>query len=439
MKTSLEKTGTLGRKLKIEVPAAKVTTAFDRIYQGIQKQADIKGFRKGKAPMHLIKNMYSDRVKQDVLQDLIAHSYSEALKEHSLNPISQPDVNFDGQTLTEKSDFHFTAEFEVRPNVELKKIDKLKVEKEILDISDVKIESVLTQIRESKSQLVPIFEDRPAQLHDVCEIDFKGTINGAPLEGGQMDAYKLELGSNSFIPGFEDGIIGMKVGGNKTLKLKFPDDYGHKEIAGQAVEFDVTLKSILKKDLPELNDAWVAEMNAGAKTVSELKELIKKDITSQEDKRIQDDLKNRLLKSLAEANPTDVPQTMLLEQKNALIKDVEKRLKSQGMNEAEFNDYTQKWDKDFSETATFMVQSSFLIDAISKQEKLNATREDIEKKIQTYAAQSGIELDKIKDFYLKNEDRRGQIEYQITEEKVVSYLLSKADIKEVSADKLAKK
>ena len=428
MKTSLEKTSQLGRKLNFEIPAEKVSSTFSKVYKGLQKNANIKGFRKGKAPLDMIKKMFSDRVKQDVLEDLVSEAYSNALSEHTLRPVSEPKVNF--ELLNENKEFKFTAEFEIRPEVQLKKITKLKVEKEKLEISDEQVDTVINQIRESKPTYTPVFEDRPAKKGDVVEIDFSGFIDNQPLQGGSGTGHKLELGANAFIPGFEDGLIGATIGAQKTLNLQFPADYGHKEIAGKPVRFSVTVKAILKKELPALTDDFVKELG-GYKTVDELKELIKKDLLEQESSRIKDDLRNKVLRALVEANPVDVPESLQQQQKDFLIDDVKKRMQQQGMDEAGFKEYTQKWDKDFTETASFMIQSSFLIETIADQQKLSATAEEFEERLKKYSQQANIDLKSIYEFYKTNPDRRHQVKYQITEEKVVDYLIKNAELIEV--------
>ncbi|MEQ1664508.1 MAG: trigger factor [Bdellovibrionales bacterium] len=433
MKTSLEKTSNLGRKLTIEVPAEKVSSAFQKVYMGLQKNANIKGFRKGKAPLTIIKKMYSDKAKQDVLEDLINEAYSHALNEHTLKPISQPMVDF--KDLDEANTFNFTAEFEIRPEVKLQKIEDLAVEKEKLEFNESEIDKTLNDMLERKATNVPVFENRNAIKGDVAEIDFVGTIDGKPLEGGSMNGHKLELGSNSFIPGFEDGIIGMTVGSNKMLNLKFPENYGNAEISGKDVQFNVTLKALLKKSLPTLDDAFAASIQPG-KTLADLKNDIKENLTQRENQRIHSDLKKRLLKVLAKENPLDVPTTLKTEQKKMLIADVEKRMTEQGMTESELKEYVTKWDKDFDESAEFMIQSSFLINALADKFELHATEKDYDKKIEDYAAQIGVSPAMIRDYYAKNRENGNQALYQITEEKVVDYLISKSKIKEVPKSKL---
>ena len=435
MKATLETVSNLQRKLNIQVPASEVKAAFNNAYASIQKHVAIKGFRKGKAPIQTVKSLYGDRVKQDVVNDLVQKYYSTALREHSLNPVSFPTIEFD--SLTESADFAFTAEFEVRPEVVLKQVEKLQVQREKFVLDDAFVNNTLEDIRKSRSVNVPVLEDRPAQKGDIAVIDFKGFLDSGELENGSAEGHELELGSNMFIPGFEEGVTGMTVGPEKEVQIKFPDDYHVSHLAGQPVKFQVKLHKLLKKDLPELNDAFAKEMGGKYETLEDLKTAIKEDFTKREEKRIKDELKDRLMKALVEKNPVDVPNSLLAEQKKALIEDLQKRMESQGMGGEQFEDYKQKWDSDFDETAKFMIRSSFLLDKIAEDNKLKATDADLEAKFDEYAKQTGIELARVKEFYA-DEDRSSRLRYQLTEERVVDWLISKADVKEVAKADLEK-
>lgn len=435
MKATLETVSNLQRKLNIQVPASEVKAAFNNAYASIQKHVAIKGFRKGKAPIQTVKSLYGDRVKQDVVNDLVQKYYSTALREHSLNPVSFPTIEFD--SLTESADFAFTAEFEVRPEVVLKQVEKLQVQREKFVLDDAFVNNTLEDIRKSRSVNVPVLEDRPAQKGDIAVIDFKGFLDSGELENGSAEGHELELGSNMFIPGFEEGVTGMTVGSEKEVQIKFPDDYHVSHLAGQPVKFQVKLHKLLKKDLPELNDAFAKEMGGKYETLEDLKTAIKEDFTKREEKRIKDELKDRLMKALVEKNPVDVPNSLLAEQKKALIEDLQKRMESQGMGGEQFEDYKQKWDSDFDETAKFMIRSSFLLDKIAEDNKLKATDADLEAKFDEYAKQTGIELARVKEFYA-DEDRSSRLRYQLTEERVVDWLISKAVVKEVAKADLEK-
>lgn len=435
MKATLETVSNLQRKLNIQVPASEVKAAFNNAYASIQKHVAIKGFRKGKAPLQTVKSLYGDRVKQDVVNDLVQKYYSTALREHSLNPVSFPTIEFD--SLTESADFAFTAEFEIRPEVVLKQVEKLQIQREKFVLDDAFVSNTLEDIRKSRSVNVPVLENRPAQKGDIAVIDFKGFLDSGELENGSAEGHELELGSNMFIPGFEEGVLGMAVGAEKEVQIKFPDDYHVSHLAGQPVKFQVKLHKLLKKDLPELNDAFAKEMGGKYETLEDLKAAIKEDFTKREEKRIKDELKDRLMKALVEKNPVDVPNSLLAEQKKALIEDLQKRMESQGMGGEQFEDYKQKWDSDFDETAKFMIRSSFLLDKIAEDNKLKATDADLEAKFDEYAKQTGIELARVKEFYA-DEDRSSRLRYQLTEERVVDWLISKADVKEVAKADLEK-
>lgn len=438
MKSSVEKVSELQRRLSVEVPSQTVNTAFEQMLKDIQKQANIKGFRQGKAPIATIKSLYGDKVKQDVIQDLIQKHYFEALREHQLDPISYPEFEFD--QLAEGQNFAFTANFEVKPEINLKTYEGIEVEKEKYEADAAKVEQVLENIRTGRAELVDNLEDRPAQNGDIAVIDFEGFIDGKPLENGAGKDHQLDLGANQFIEGFEEGVVGMQIGQTKNLNLKFPEQYHAADIAGKEVEFKVTLKALKKKKLPDLTDDFVATMmgnqaDGQPHTLETLKQTIRKDFEESENKRIEADFKNRLLRKLVSLNPVNVPPSMLTEQKQALKDDMKKRMQEQGMSETEFEAYSQKWDKDFAESASEMIQSGFLIDAIAKKHDLRWSQEDLDKKFDEYAAQTGIDKDRIKEFYSRPE-QMNRVTYAITEEKVIEFLLKTAKVKEVSKDQL---
>lgn len=432
MKSSLETVSKLQRKLNIEVPALEVQAAFENAYKGLQKHVTVKGFRKGKAPLNTIKSLYEDRVKQDVIQDIIQTHYVNALQEHSLEPISFPSIEFDA--LTQGESFQFSAEFEVRPEVVLNHIDGVTVQKEKLVITSEMIDNTLEEIRKGQSTQVDVLEVRPAQNGDIAVISFKGIIDGKDLENGSSERHELALGSNTFIPGFEEGIVGMNVGDTKTLNLKFPEEYSAAEIAGKEVQFEVQLKGLKKSELPELNDELAKKLGE-YESLDALKNVIREDFEKREGQRIQNEFNDRLMKKLIELNPVDVPQGLLTEQKKALVEDFKSRMQQQGMNESQFEEYKDKWDSDFESTAIFMLQSSFIINKIATEENLKATSQDIDAKLEGYAAQTGIDLARVKEFYAEGE-RLDRMTHQITEERVLNFLAEKIKVEEVNKDQL---
>lgn len=435
MKTQLEKVSQLKRKLSVEIPAEVVKTTFDRYFKNVQKDANIKGFRKGKAPIDTIRSIYGDKVRNEVANELLQMGFSKGLKEHSLNPVNYP--HFEFEEVKENNGFSFSADFEVTPEVELKKYEGLKVEKEEYKFDTAEVDKILLNIRTSRAQNVPVLEDRPAQLGDVAVIDFEGYVDGAPLENGKGENFSLELGSKSFIEGFEEGVVGMKVSAIKNLLLKFPDNYQPSEIAGKTVDFKVTLKSLNKKELPELTDEFVKSLG-GIESVEHLKADITKDIEQTEKRRIETEFKDRLFKLLVDGNPVEVPTSLVEQQKEGIVKDFEKRMTEQGMSEDEFKEYVKKWDSEFEQNAKEILQAAYITSEIAKKHELFAKKEDIDNKIHEYATTSGIEEKRVREHFLKAEHADRFI-HGITEDKVFQFLVSKAQVLEVKKEQLKDK
>ncbi|MCB0413085.1 MAG: trigger factor, partial [Bdellovibrionales bacterium] len=280
----------LSRKLTIDVPSEEVNKAFHQAYEDIRKTVNIKGFRKGKAPIAKIRSLYKDRVKGDVLNDLIAKFYQMALQEHTLEPINYPKIDLSGD-FDEDQSLAFSAELEIRPSVVVENYEGLEVTKEAAAIDESKVDESVENIRKNMAEQSPVLEDRPAREGDIAQIDFDGVVDGQPLEGGSAKDHSLELGSKSFIDGFEEAIVGMKISDTKKIDLKFPDEYHAAEIAGKPVEFTVTLKKLFKKDLPELDAEFAKKLNAKFESIDDLKKQIRDDLLENEKRRIDEDLK----------------------------------------------------------------------------------------------------------------------------------------------------
>lgn len=431
MKSVIENSEGLSRRIKIDIPVDTVKAAFDKSYKDIQKNVTIKGFRKGKAPMATVKSMYGDNVKQDVLQSLVSNAFHKALHEHKLQPLGEPNIQVNA--IDEDQEFSFTAEFDTRPEVKIKKWEGLELKKEKVEVSEERIQSVLENIRQGHADLVPLFEERPAQNGDVAVIDFEGFVDGAPLPNGTAQDHNLELGSKQFIEGFEEQVVGMKAGEVRQVKTTFPEAYHEASIAGKPVEFKVTLKSLKKKSLPEINDELAKKINYDS--IDQLKGLIVQDILQTEEKRAQDDLKQAALKELVKLNPVEVPPKLLEKQKEALLLDVEQRLNDEKANPQQIEDYKKKWADEIEDTAKFMVQSALLIDTLADEQKLHTTHADMNDRMDLYAKQTGLDRKRIEEFYGAPE-RRSRLSYQITEEKVVKQILDKAKIEEVKKEEL---
>lgn len=430
MKSTLEDISNLEKQLKIEVPGDKVKEEFLKAYKYLQKEVDMKGFRKGKAPIAKIKAIYGDRIKSDVAQNIVQDTYWNALQEHNLTPVSMPSIDF-GE-LSEDESFNFTATFEIRPEVKINKKSGFQVEKEKLDISEERINGVIDNIRQSHATYEPVKLIRPLKEGDFAMIDFEGYVDDKPLENGSAKDHMLEIGANQFIPGFEEALIGMQKDETKSISLRFPEDYHVQELKGKPVVFKVSLKDIKTKQLPELNEEFLKKIDQSS--IDELKNQIKQEVEQSEKRRIESETRDQLIKAFVDANPVEVPKALFEEQRKALVNDFQNRLKQQGFSDENFQEYQDKWNEDFDKTATFMVQSAFLIDQLSDEENLKATNADVDNKIEEMAKQVGMEKEKVAAFY-KEKNGLSKLEYQITEDKVYDYLLKNSTITEVEKKK----
>jgi len=430
MKTDLENVSKLEKKLKIEVPTQTVNEEFSRAYKYLQREVNIKGFRKGKAPIETIRNIYGEKVKSDVAQNIVQASYWNALKEHKLVPVSMPNVDFGD--IKEDAPFTFTVNFEVKPEISIQKKKGFSVEKEKLVIDDARVNSTIDNIRQSHATFQTITEDRGVQDKDFAKIDFEGFIDGAPLENGAAQGHMLEIGAKQFIPGFEEALIGMKKGEKRDINIKFPDDYHVEMLKGKPVMFKVTLHEIQQKVMPEINEEFLKKIEQPSEEA--LRTQIKTEIENSEKNRIDGEARDALLKLFVEANPVEAPKSLIEEQRKALVADFANRLKSQGLSDDNFSEYQEKWSEDFDKTAEFMVKSAFLIDKLAEEEKLTATDADVDAKFEAMAKQWGMEKDKIKAFY-KEKQGLERMKYQLTEDKVYDFLLQGSDVKEVEKKK----
>lgn len=429
MKSSIEASNGLKRTLKIEVDPAAVKAAFEVEFKKIQKNLVLPGFRKGKAPMDQVRAMYQGRVSSDVVESLVNQNYFAALNEHNLHPVSMPEIDFEG--INEEQGFSFKATLEVKPEVKLSKYKGFELTKEAAKVDEAKIEDIIKQILDTRAEKIPVLEDRPAQNKDFVDINFEGFLStGEPLPNGAANNFILELGSNSFIPGFEEGLVGVGVGGQKTLPLTFPEDYHASEIAGQLVNFKVTVNKIMKKHNPTLDDKFVESLNdPNVKTVAQLKENIEADLKRSEEDRINKKLQDDIFNALVESNPLELPEGLVNQQKENLKENSKQTLLAQGLGEEDMTEYYQKWDEDFTKNARNMIHASLLMDAIAEAESLRPSFADVDKKIEEMATQAGPNAARVKEYYA-DAGRKESLLYKLMEDRVVSFVLDNSKIKE---------
>lgn len=430
MNIKVEDLSPIKKKLSIEVAADIVATELDSAFQKIAKTANIKGFRKGKVPRAILEQHYGPKAQYDAIGPLINNTLYKAIVDNGIEAVSQPEVVKSG--LVEKGKpFNYEAEVEIRPNIEAKDYTGLQLEKEKFVFAENRVDEQLEQMATSRVQL-EVTSRKKAREGDTVIIDFKGFIDETPFENGSADDYQLELGSNSFIPGFEDQLIGMKREQEKDIEVTFPEGYGAKDLAGKPAVFKVLVKEIKEKIVPTIDDDFAKEFDA--ENLAELKERIKEGLVAQEQQRIEGQLNEDLMTALIDANSFDVPEGMVQNQLMYMKDNFAQRLKSQGMSLEMLGMNDQTFASSYRDTAERQVKGELLLDAIAGQEDISVADEDVEQKVQSFAEESKTPLEQVQKFF-EDEQAKAGLKGQILQDKVIKFLIDKAKVKEVDPPK----
>ena len=410
-------------KLTFNIEAEKFEEAMKKVYAKTAKYFNIPGFRKGKAPMQLVERQYGSAIfYEDAFNELVPDIYDEAIKENKIEAVSRP--NIDIVQMEKGKELIFIATVETKPEVELGKYKGIEIKKIEYNTTDKDIEHELGHMAERNSRLVSI-EDRPVEKGDITTIDFVGSIDGVEFEGGKAENHELEIGSNTFIPGFEDQIIGMRIDEEKDIKVKFPEDYFSKDLARKDAVFKVTLHEIKKKELPKIDDEFAKDVSE-FDTLEELKNSIKEKLDTENTEKAKYETEEEAIKVVCDNTKLDIPNGMIELEIDNMVKDMENRLSYQGLN---LNQYlqimgeTEKEIRDsFKEQAERNIKSRLVLEAIVKAEKIEVTPEEVDDKIKEMAKQYGRKEEEL----LANEQLKEYIEGNLKTEKAIDFIVKNA-------------
>lgn len=432
MTVKVENISSIKKKLTFEVPAETVNAEIEKAYQKIAKSAKIKGFRPGKAPRSVVEKHYAPQMEEQVLGRLINDSYFKALVEHRVAAITDPEI-VESSPLQKGQAFTYQAHVEIKPEVEVKDYAGLTLQKEKFEADPTVVDTRLDEMLAGRAQM-QVSERDAAQSGDQVIIDFEGFVDGVAFDGGKAAGHQLELGSGSFIPGFEEQLEGMKRGEEKEIEVSFPAEYGNKELAGKPSVFKVKLHEIKEKVVPELNDDFAKGF--GLESLAELREKLEENHRTQEQNRIDGDLREKLMEALIERNPMEVPEAMVSSQLDYMLGNIRNRLQQQGMSLEMMGMNEESFKQMYRETAVAQVKGSLLLEGVARQEKLSADPSEVDGKLEEIAKMSNAPLDAVKKYYASDEARRGLMS-QIVEEKAMRLLLDKSTVEEVTKDQLA--
>lgn len=428
MNCKVEKTENANEvKLELTVEAEKFDEAIKKVYFKSAKYFNIPGFRKGKAPMNIVEKYYGKEIfYEDAFNDLAPEVIEQAIKENDLKVVSRPDI--DVTQIGKGQDLIFTAIYQTKPEAELGKYKGIEIEKIEYTVTDEDINHELGHLQEHNSRLISI-EDRPVEDGDIATIDFEGFVDGTPFEGGKAEGYDLEIGSKSFIAGFEDQIIGMKIDEEKDIKVTFPEEYFSSELAGKEATFKVTVHEIKKKELPELDDEFAKDVSE-FDTLDELKKSIKDRLDKEYADKQKYETEEAVIKAVVENMKVEIPSGMIETEVDNMIRDIESRLSYQGLKLEQYLQMLGKTEEDirkeYEPQATEAVKSRLMLEAVIKAEKIEANIEEVDEKIKEMAKNYGKEND---EEFLKNENVRNYIEDGIKNEKAVDFLVKNAKMK----------
>jgi trigger factor len=426
MNVRVEELSSIAKKLHFEVGAERVDQEIERAFRKIGKTAKIKGFRPGKIPQSVLEQYYGGQMEQEVLGRLINDTYFKALDEHAIPAVGEPRI-VDSSGIARGQVFTYQAEIEVKPAVAAKDYAGIALQKEKFELDPKVIDGRLEELRTSRAQL-EVSARNQAQPGDSVVIDFEGFVDGEPFEGGKSEDFVLELGSGTLIPGFEEQLSGMKRGEEREIAITFPEDYGQQTLAGKPATFRIVLKEIKEKVVPTLDDELAKGF--GVETLSELRAQLEASYLAQENNRIDNDLRERLVRELIERNPFEVPAAMTAKQLEYMYSNISNRMRSQGLAPEVLGLNPESFAERYRETAVNQVKGTLLLEAIGKQEAIAVEEGEIDGRLDEIAKMANAPLDMVKKYYAGAEAREGLLA-QIAEEKVVRFLIDKARITEV--------
>ncbi len=411
MKYTFEKGKKSTVKITIDLSAGEWKEAIDLAYEKTKGRYSMPGFRKGKVPKKVLESAYGEGAfYEEAINQAFPKYYSEILeKETSIDAVAAPELDI--KKISEKG-ITMIAIVAVKPEVVIGAYKGINYKKNVYNVTDKEVEDDVKRLQERNSRLVDV-TDRAVEDGDSVVIDYSGSVDGVKFDGGTAEKQTLVIGSKTFIPGFEDQVIGMNIGEERDIKVKFPEEYHAENLKGKDAVFAIKLHEIKKKELPELNDEFIKDA-VGVETLSEYKAQTKERLEKQNADRAERELEDEIIKKITETSDVEIPDAMIENQIDRMVQEMEYRLSYQGLKLADYLKYMNKsmedFRKDYAEQAAEYVKSQLVIEAIIEKEEIKATDEDVEKRVEEMATAQGKEVPDVKKNmaarqldYIKNE------------------------------------
>ena len=410
--------------LTIEVEAAEVSKAVERAAKRLANRVNIPGFRKGKAPRNIVeRNVGMDALLQEAFDLIAPKAFSDALDDQKIDPVTRP--NIDIVTLEDGKNLVFKAMVTPRPEVKLGDYKGLKVEKAAAEVSDEDVEKQLKNFQDRQGKMVEAPEGAAVEDGDFTTLDFEGFVDGEAFEGGKGQDYPLQIGSGSFIPGFEEQLVGAKVGEEKEVKVKFPEEYHSAELAGKDAMFKCTVRSIKHKELPEIDDELAKKVST-FQTLDELKADIRKNLLENAEKKAENDQKTAVIEQATENITVDIPAVMIDNRVTSMIQEMAMRLEQQGMKLEQYLQYAgtdiAKIREDYRETAEKNVKTDLMLEEVAKAEDIKVEAKDLDAEVASMAAAYGATPQQVQKI-IKEQGRIGDLAASVLRKKTAQFII----------------
>lgn len=414
-------------KLTFEVTAEAFSDAMNKAYAKNSKKYSVPGFRKGKVPRAIIEKYYTEAVfYDDAINMVLPEAYEAALKESGVEAAARPEI--DVEEIKKGEPVVFTALVTTKPEVKLGEYVGIKVNKIEHNVTDEDVEREITTAQNRNARLTPV-EDKPAEAGNIVTIDFVGSVDGVEFEGGKGENYDLELGSNTFIPGFEDQLIGKKLGDDVDVNVTFPEEYHAPDLAGKPALFKVKIKEIKARELPALDDDFASEVSE-FETMEEYKNSIREKLEKAAEEKVKTETENAVIEKAVEACEVEIPAAMINDQADRMLQDFAQRLQYQGMDINTYMQYTGGTIESFKESmkpqAEKQLKTTLVLEAIAKAESIEVTDEEVGDRIAEMAKQYNMEADKLRE--LMHESDISGLKDELAMNKVIDMLVNKAKI-----------
>lgn len=418
MQVSLEATGALERRMEVQVPAERVEKAIDERLKTLSRTVRLKGFRPGKVPVTVVRQQFGQQVRQEVLSDVVQSTFQEAVAQQNLTPATGPRI--EPINTDQGSDLKYRAVFEIFPQVELKGLDSIEITRPTSEVTAADIDAMIDNLRQQR----PVFSavEREAQDTDRVTIDFVGTIDGKPFDGGEGEQVPVVLGAGRMLADFESGIKGMKAGEQKTIDVSFPENYGAAEVAGKTAQFAITVHKVEERKLPELDDEFCRSFGVDEGGIEQLRKEVEDNMRRELADAVHARVKQQVLDALIAANPLEVPKALVDAQVRELQVEAGRRMGAKDVSQL-------PPAETFAEPAKRRVTLGLLINEAIKQSGLQVDQERVHERLEELAQQFP-EPEKALQTYRSNPQIRRQIESSVLEDQAIAWIAERAKVTE---------